>query len=195
MDVLKGEGKLIVLSGPSGCGKNTVFDGLTRLDPDIAHTVSATTRRPRPGETDGTDYYFISEEAFSKRLAAGEFLETVRYGENRYGTLKSEVSRLMEAGKTVVLIIEVNGARNVKRAFPDAVTVFLMPPSMEALVSRISGRGVNTPEETERRIQIAAREMEARKGYDYIVVNDDLNACVEEVYHIIQQPKGEQNHD
>ena len=182
---MKKKGKLVVLSGPSGCGKNTVFDGLRQKDESVVHTVSATTRAPRCGETDGVDYYFISEEAFAAKIEAGDFLEYVRYGENYYGTLKSEIFRLMQAEKTVVLIIEVNGAMNVKRCFPEAVTVFILPPSMETLRARIEKRGDNSPEEIERRLQIAAEEMEVRGQYDYQVINDDLERCVSDVWHII----------
>ena len=186
---MKNQGCVIVLSGPSGCGKNTVYEALVRLDPSLTQTVSATTRAPRTGETDGKDYYFITEAQFREKIAGNEFIEYVRYGENYYGTLKSEVARLLALEKTVVLIIEVNGAMNVKRLFPDAITVFILPPSMEVLRRRLGKRGENTDEEIERRIAIAEAEMECRDQYDYRVVNDDLDRCVSDVYQIIQNAK------
>ena len=186
---MKNQGCVIVLSGPSGCGKNTVYEALVRLDPSLTQTVSATTRAPRTGETDGEDYYFITEAQFREKIAGNEFIEYVRYGENYYGTLKSEVARLLALEKTVVLIIEVNGAMNVKRLFPDAITVFILPPSMEVLRRRLGKRGENTDEEIERRIAIAEAEMECRDQYDYRVVNDDLDRCVSDVYQIIQNAK------
>ena len=182
---MKNKGRLIVLSGPSGCGKNTVYEALKALDPTVTQTVSATTRAPRTGETDGIDYYFLSEAGFREKIEADAFVEYVRYGENYYGTLKSEVARLLAEQKTVVLIIEVNGARNVKHIYPEATTIFILPPSMEVLRQRLVQRGETTDEETERRIRIAETEMECRDQYDYRVVNDDLDRCVRDVYHII----------
>ena len=184
-----------MLSGPSGCGKNSVFDGLRERDDSVVHTVSATTRAPRCGETDGVDYYFITEAAFAAKIEAGAFLEYVRYGENYYGTLKSEISRLMREDKTVVLIIEVNGAMNVKRCFPEAITVFILPPSMETLRARIENRGGSTPEEIDRRMEIAAEEMKVRDQYDYQVINDDLERCVSDVWNIINATEGDDQHD
>ena len=186
---MKKQGCVIVLSGPSGCGKNTVYEALVRLDPSLTQTVSATTRAPRTGETDGKDYYFITEAQFREKIAGNEFIEYVRYGENYYGTLKSEVARLLALEKTVVLIIEVNGAMNVKRLFPDATTVFILPPSMEVLRQRLGKRGENTDEEIERRVAIAEAEMECRDQYDYRVVNDYLDQCVSDVYQIIKSAK------
>lgn len=186
---LKKQGCLIVLSGPSGCGKNTVYEALRALEPSVTQTVSATTRAPRTGEAEGIDYYFLSEEQFREKIAADDFVEYVRYGENYYGTLKCEVARLLAEQKTVVLIIEVNGARNVKRIYPACTTIFISPPSMEVLRERLLKRGENTAEETERRIAIAAAEMECRDMYDYQVVNDDLDSCVRDVYHIVKKAK------
>ncbi len=177
---------VFVISGPSGCGKNTVYDELKKRYPDIAQTVSATTREKRAGETDGVDYYFISKEEFLKRVDNGEFAEYVCYGGNYYGTLNSEIKRLSDEGKTVVLIIEVNGAENVKKMLPDAVSVFILPPSFEELKRRIIGRGTNSAEDIEKRIEIAQSEMRCKDKYDYCVVNDDLEACVNSISEIIK---------
>lgn len=183
---------IFVVSGPSGSGKNTVYDGIKALLPDIAQTVSATTRAPRDGEQDGVDYYFISEEQFKKSIDLGEFIEYVKYEKNYYGTLKSEISRLTALGKTIVLIIEVNGALKFKELFPESVSLFIVPPSVEELKRRITKRGQNTPEELQKRIQIAEFEMSLKDEYDFCVVNDDINDCINKVYNII---KGEQQND
>lgn len=180
-------GRLIVLSGPSGCGKNTVYEGLKADNPELAHTISATTRQPRKNEKHGVDYYFISKEEFLKRIEADEFVEYVNYGENYYGTLKSEIERLVSGGKTVIMVIEVRGAANIKKAFPDAVSIFLLPPSIEALAERLNKRGQNTPEEISLRLSIATEEMKLQDNYDYKVVNDELDKCIDEVNAIIKK--------
>lgn len=177
---------LFVLSGPSGSGKNTVYDGLTSRIPALAHTVSATTRDPREGEIHGVDYYYIPKEEFLSRLDHGDFIEYVDYGGNLYGTLKSEVERLTSMHKILVLIIEVNGALHFKKLFPEATTIFIVPPSIEELKRRLSGRGQNTEEELNTRLEIAMAEMDHRDKYDRCVVNDDLEQCINEVYHIIK---------
>lgn len=178
---------LYILSGPSGSGKNTVYDELVKRIPKIEQTVSATTRKPRDGEEDGVDYYFLSVAEFEKKIENGEFVEYVKYGYNYYGTLKSEIKRLSALGKIVVLIIEVEGANNVKKAFPEATTVFIVPPSEEELRRRIVGRGQNTDEEVRIRLAIAMEEMKSSEKYDYCVVNDDLSVCVDEIVNIIQK--------
>lgn len=178
--------KIFVISGPSGCGKNTVYDELKKRIPDIAQTVSATTRAKREGETDGVDYYFIPQSEFSARVKNGEFVEYVRYGDNYYGTLKSEITRLTDEDKIVILIIEVNGASNIKKLLPDAVSVFILPPSFEELKKRIVGRGTNSPEDIKKRIEIAECEMRYKDMYDYCVVNDRLDACVDQISEIIK---------
>ena len=181
------KGGIYILSGPSGCGKNTVYEGLTALDPDIVQTVSATTRKPRPGERNGVDYYFITVPEFKRRIDNGEFVEYVTYGGNCYGTLKSEVERLSAQGKTVVLVIEVRGALRIKQMFPQAVSVFIEPPSMEELIRRINKRGDNNDAEIALRLNIAKDEMTYRDRYDYRVVNDVLDTCIQEVYQIIKK--------
>ena len=181
------QGGIYILSGPSGCGKNTVYEGLRALDPDIVQTVSTTTRKPRPGERNGTDYYFITVPEFKRRIDNGEFVEYVTYGGNCYGTLKSEVQRLTEQGKTVVLVIEVRGALNIKQMFPEAVSVFIEPPSTEELIRRINKRGDNSDAEIALRMNIAEEEMTYRDKYDYRVVNDDLDTCIKEIYSIMKK--------
>ena len=181
------KGGIYILSGPSGCGKNTVYEGLRARDPDIVHTVSATTRKPRLGERNGVDYYFITVPEFKQRIDNGEFVEYVTYGGNCYGTLKSEVQRLTDLGKTVVLVIEVRGALNIKQMYPQAVSVFIEPPSMEELIRRIDKRGENNEAEIELRLNIAKEEMTFRDKYDYRVVNDDLETCIQEIYDIMKK--------
>ena len=181
------KGGIFILSGPSGCGKNTVYEGLRALDPDIVQTVSATTRKPRLGERNGVDYFFLTGPEFKQRIDDGEFVEYVTYGGNNYGTLKSEVERLSAMGKTVVLVIEVRGALNIKRMFPQAVSVFIEPPSTEELIRRINKRGDNNDAEIELRMNIAKEEMTFRDKYDYRVVNDDLDTCIKDIYQIMQK--------
>lgn len=181
------KGSIFIISGPSGCGKNTVYDALTKKTDSLMQTVSVTTRAPRNGETDGVDYYFVSKDEFLKKIQDDEFIEYVNYGENYYGTLKSEVERIISCGKNVVLVIEVRGALNIKKAFPEAVSIFILPPSEEELRKRILLRGENTPEELETRLSIAAEEMQFRENYDHCVVNDELDECVEEIFNIIEK--------
>ncbi|MCH5198064.1 MAG: guanylate kinase [Oscillospiraceae bacterium] len=180
---------IFVISGPSGSGKNTVYDGLRALMPEIAQTVSATTRAPREGEVDGVDYYFLSEKEFNDRVENGDFIEYVQYGKNYYGTLKSEIERLSSLGKIIVLIIEVNGALKFKELFPESVSLFIIPPSIEELKKRIIKRGQNTEADLQKRLQIAQYEMELKDRYDYCVVNNEIDDCINNVYNII---KGEQ---
>jgi guanylate kinase len=164
-----------------------VYNGVAALIPEIEKTVSATTRAPREGEVDGVDYYFISVKEFEKKIRADEFVEFVKYGDNYYGTLRSEIKRLADIGKIAVLIIEVRGALNVKRVFPESESIFILPPSIDVLRERILGRGQNTEEETEKRLRIAEQEMLEKEKYDHRVINDDLEVCVNEVADIIRK--------
>ncbi len=181
--------RIFVLSGPSGCGKNTVYDELKKINPDIAQTVSATTRAKRSGETDGVDYYFIPREKFQEMVKNGEFVEYVRYGDNFYGTLKREIERLTEQNRIVILIIEVNGAANIKKLFPDATSIFILPPSFDELKKRIIGRGTEQDDDIKKRIELAKEELTYQNAYDYRVVNDNLADCVNEVCDIIKGVK------
>jgi guanylate kinase len=176
---------LLVLSSPSGGGKSTIARHLLEAREDIGYSVSATTRAPRAGEVDGVSYHFLSEEEFSRREAAGEFAETAQYGGARYGTLRREVERVMGEGRHVVLDIEVQGARQVRRVFPDAVQVFVVPPSGPALLDRLRGRGTEDESALARRLDTASRELDAVPEYDYLVVNDDLVQAVDQVAAIL----------
>jgi guanylate kinase len=176
---------LLVLSSPSGGGKSTIARHLLEAREDIGYSVSATTRAPRTGEVDGVAYHFLSEEEFSRREAGGDFAETARYGGARYGTLRSEVERVMAEGRHVILDIEVQGARQVRRVFSDAVQVFVVPPSGPALLDRLRRRGTEDDAALARRLDTAARELDAVPEYDYLVVNDDLVKAVDQVAAIL----------
>jgi guanylate kinase len=167
-----------VITGPSGVGKGTLIRALLECHPEFRLSVSATTRAPRPGETQGVDYHFISPEEFDRRIAAGEFLEWAEYAGNRYGTLRSEIDR---APGALVLEIELQGARQVREALPEAKQVFIAPPSLEALKPRLLGRATDTPEDIERRLDTARRELEARSEFPFVVVNDRLERAVHEL--------------
>ena len=178
------KGKLFVISGASGVGKGTVLGMVMEQRKDLAFSVSATTRSPRPNEVDGVHYYFITRERFEEMIAAGAFLEYDAHAANYYGTPRAQAEEKMERGH-VLLDIEPNGAKQVKAAAPDATLIFIMPPSMQELERRLRGRG-DTPEDQIRmRMERATWEMEQRSWYDYIVVNDDARRCAEEILSII----------
>lgn len=179
------KGSIFIISGPSGAGKNAVYDGLTSKNGDIAQTISVTTRAPRCGEVNGVDYYFVSREEFLRRVKLNEFIEYVNYGENYYGTLKSEVDRLLGENKKIILVIDVRGAFNIKNVYPDATTIFIVPPSVEELRRRIVCRGENNSAEVELRLKIALEELKQCDKYDYCVVNDKLEDCIKEINNII----------
>jgi guanylate kinase len=152
---------VFVITGPSGVGKGTLIRGLLENLPELELSVSATTREPRPGERDGFDYHFLTPAEFERRAAAGEFLEHATYSGNRYGTLRSEVERKLNQGRPVVLEIEVQGARQVRETMPDAIAVFIAPPSRQALRARLIGRGTDAPRQVDARMRTAERELEA----------------------------------
>lgn len=173
-------GHLIVLSGPSGAGKGTIVkELLKRRNADLS--VSCTTRAPRPGEEDGKAYFFISPEEFERREKAGDFLESARVFENRYGTPKSAVEEKLAKGRDVILEIDVQGAKQVKSRFPEARLIFIEPPSMEELSARLAGRGTETEEQLAIRTAQAEEEMSHAGEYDFRVVNDSLLEAVEEI--------------
>ena len=171
-----------MITGPSGVGKGTLIRLLLARFPNIALSVSATTRQPRPGEEDGVDYHFLAREEFDRRIEAGDFLEWAEYAGNRYGTLRSELERDVDV---VVLEIEVQGARQVRERVPDAISVFIAPPSEEALRTRLVGRGSDEPEQIEQRLAVAEEEMKAIDDFDHVVVNDDLDAAVQELSELV----------
>ena len=177
--------RLFVVSGPSGVGKGTLVSRVRDQRPDLGLTVSATTRQPRPGEVDGTSYYFLSVEDFEQRVAAGEFLEWANVFGNRYGTLRSEVDRNLDAGKSVILEIDVQGALNVRKLMPEAVLVFIEPPSFEALESRLRGRGTEEEEVVQVRLKTAKGELELAPSYDERIVNDDLQEATSEFLRML----------
>jgi guanylate kinase len=179
--------KVFVITGPSGAGKGTLIRGLLARVPELELSVSATTRPPRPGERDGVEYHFLPSEEFDRRVAADDFLEHARYSGNRYGTLRSEVERRLRAGRPVALEIEVEGARQVRAAMPDAVAVFIAPPSREALRARLIGRGTDTPQQVDERMRTAERELEARPEFAHAIVNDRLEQATEELAGIVRR--------
>jgi guanylate kinase len=172
---------ILVITGPSGVGKGTLIKGLLELMPGLELAVSATTRKPREGEVNGVDYHFLSEEDFDRRVAAGEFVEHAEYAGNRYGTLKSELSR---PARGIVLEIDVQGARQVRGALPEAVLIFIEPPSFEALERRLATRASDRPEQIERRLAAARDEVAAADEFDHRIVNDDLQVALRELSRI-----------
>jgi guanylate kinase len=176
---------IVVLSGPSGVGKDTVIEAWRAVNPLVVRVVTATTRRPRPGETDGEDYHFMTVEEFNREVDSGAFLEHKCVHGNWYGTPGEDVDRLVAEGKTVVLKIDVQGAAEVKRLRPEAVRVFLMAPSLNVLRDRLAARGTDSPEEIERRLRNAMQEIEASRDYDHHVVNDDLDRAVQQLERIV----------
>ena len=179
-------GHVFVITGPSGVGKGTLIRGLLERVPGLELSVSATTRAPRPGERDGVDYHFLDAGEFERRVRAGEFVEHADYAGRRYGTLRSELEQRVRAGVPVVLEIEVQGARQVRAAVPDAVQVFIAPPSLEALRARLVGRGSNSPRDVEARLRTAREEMGAQDEFPHVVVNDRLEQATEELAGIVQ---------
>jgi guanylate kinase len=173
---------ILVITGPSGVGKGTLIRLLLDRFPRMALSISATTRAPRPGEEDGADYWFLSPEEFRRRIEADEFLEWAEYAGHRYGTLRSELERDVDV---LVLEIEVQGARQVRERLPEAVSVFIAPPSEEALRTRLVGRGSDDPEQIEKRLAVAREELAAREEFDHVVVNDDLEAAVQELERLV----------
>ena len=177
-------GKIIVISGASGVGKSTILTEVMKARQDLVFSVSATTRPMRPGEADGVNYHFISRESFLDMVRKGEFLEYDEHHDNLYGTLYSAVKDATEKGH-VVLDIEPNGAMNVRRKYPDAILIFIMPPSWEALEARLRGRGDTPEEQVQTRLIRARWEMDQADKYDYQVINDQVETCVAEVLKII----------
>ena len=180
------KGKLIVISGASGVGKGTVLGIMMEKRKDLSFSVSATTRPPRPGEIDGVHYYFIPREKFEDMIAAGEFLEYDAHAANYYGTPRAQAEEKQTHGP-VLLDIEPKGAKQVKEKAPDAVLIFIMPPSVQELERRLRGRGDTSEEQIQMRMERATWEMEQRVWYDHVVVNDDPERCAQEILKIIAE--------
>jgi guanylate kinase len=185
-------GRLIVVSGPSGAGKGTLIRAALEAVPELAYSVSATTRPPRPGEVDGRDYIFLSREEFEAWIREGRFLEWAEYSGNLYGTPEKKVDELLDAGLSVILEIELQGARQVRRRRPDAVMIFVRAPSLEENRRRLEGRATETSEALERRLEAARNEVAARDEFDYEIVNDELEksrtAMIKLMRQIIRSP-------
>jgi guanylate kinase len=182
----KRRGLLFVLSSPSGAGKSTIARMLLAADEGIAMSVSATTRPPRPGEVDGSDYHFVSDEKFDALVGEGAFLEWATVFGNRYGTLKSEVVKVIENGRDVLLDIDWQGTQQLKQVDPDIVRVFILPPSMEELERRLRHRGTDGEDVIRRRMERAANEISHWAEYDYVLINNNADKCRELVHNILK---------
>lgn len=180
------EGKLIVVSGFSGVGKGTIIRELMETHREYALSVSATTRDPRPGETNGVQYHFITREQFEQMIREDELLEYATYLDNYYGTPKSFVRKKLEEGRDVLLEIELQGARKIRAAFPDALMLFIMPPDAATLRDRLVGRGSESPEVIEARLRRAGAEAEGIEEYDFVLVNQDYHVCAREMHQLIE---------
>lgn len=180
-----GPGRVIILSGPSGVGKDTVLVEWQKLNPAIIRVVAATTREPRPGEVDGVDYHFLTREAFIAKAEQGGFLEHKEYGVDFYGTPLDQVHEITREGKVALLKIEVQGAAEVRKVLPEILSIFLLPPSFEELERRIRERGTETEAQLNRRLERAKLEIEESSAYTHRVVNDDLALCVEKLEKLL----------
>lgn len=181
------KGILVIFSAPSGCGKDTVFKALSQKRDDVVESISATTRKPREGEIDGVNYYFKSETDFQLMIADDQLLEYARYNNCFYGTPVEGVDKAINEGKICFLIIDVQGAQSIMKMRPDSVSIFLLPPDLKTLKSRLTNRQTNDDEDISRRMEIAKREIEIAPLYKYNVVNDDLNRCVNEINEILNK--------
>lgn len=182
----KDKGILVVVSGFSGAGKGTLMKQLLKTYDNYALSVSMTTRKPRAGEEDGREYFFVSAETFEEKIAQGELVEYARYCDNYYGTPRAYVEKQLENGKDVILEIEIQGALKIKERFPQALLLFVMPPSVKELERRLLGRGTETSEVIAARLSRAGEEAEGIEKYDYLVINDDLDTCVAQMHALIQ---------
>ena len=182
--------KVFVITGPSGVGKGTLIGLLRERVPDLELSTSATTRPPRAGEQDERDYHFLSREEFARRADANEFLEHAAYSGNRYGTLRSEVERRLAEGESVVLEIEVQGARQVRAAMPEAVLVFIAPPDPATLRERLERRGTDDPVAVDERLRTAELELDAQQEFQHVVVNDEVERAAEELERTVRAELG-----
>jgi guanylate kinase len=179
--------RLTVIAGPTAVGKGTVIKHILANYPQVKLSVSATTRAPRPGEVDGVSYHFLSTDAFDAKIAAGQMLEyAVVHGANKYGTLREPVEQALAAGEQIILEIDIQGARQVKAAMPEANLIFIAPPSWEELVHRLTGRGTESAEEQARRLETARTELASQGEFDHIVINDEVAECARRIVELMQ---------
>lgn len=183
------KGTLYVLSAPSGCGKGTVLNELFKRTDNVYYSVSATTRQPREGEVDGVNYYFVTKERFLELVKNDGMLEYATFVDNYYGTPKAPIEKKLAEGKDVILEIETAGAMMVKSVCPEAVLIFMLPPSIEELVHRLEGRGTETEEVISKRVTQAYREIRLANNYDYVFINDDLSQAVDDLMMIMKSAK------
>ncbi len=184
MDIKKG--KLFVISGSSGVGKGTLLKQLVQRNPELEVSISATTRNPRPGEVDGVNYFFTSKEDFLKEVENGDFLEWAEFNGNYYGTKQAWVERNLNKGRNLILEIETKGALQIKQKMPDAVLIFILPPSLEELEHRLRGRNTEDEATIQGRLHEVKREIECSKNYDYRIINDDLEKALSELEKLVK---------
>ena len=184
---MNNSGRLILFSGPSGVGKDTLLELLYKKKPDLLRSVSATTRKKRENEVNGKDYYFISKEEFELMIQSGNILEYTKYGDNLYGTPKKPIDEWLKDGKSVILKIEVHGAKQIKQLYKNSVAIFILPPSIEILEERLRKRGTEDEKDLRERMNIAISEIAQSSEYDYVVFNDNLETAVDEIIEILNK--------